>query len=142
MTLVQSLWWLTVLQRWPTLFHAIRQFLAKRLQGSSSIIYTNIINFPIISSLIVVCNSRPNSGNPNSRSYKLKSTYLRHIIPKRMDKLNESIRFWSNTYDAPSTMIKTIGRICWHLQSFSTITLFKNPLSRLYSLPIMIIIQD
>ena len=136
-TLIQSLWWLIVLQRWPTSFLAIRLLPAKRLQDSSLTMYTSIMDFPMTSSLIVVHNLRPNFGNPYSRSCKLKSNYLQHIISKNIDKLNELIKFWSSIYDAPSTIIKTIGRIYWHLQSLSTIILFKNS-----SLLTMVIIQN
>jgi len=89
------LWW-TAWQRWHTSCLVTRLSQVKKRHDFSWRMCTNIIDFPTTSSLIMVRSSCPSSGNPCSRSYKWRSIYHRRIILRRMDKLNEWIKYWSS----------------------------------------------
>jgi hypothetical protein len=94
------------------------------------------MTFLTISSLIVALSSLRSFGNHYSRSLRLRSSYLPHIILKLMDKQKGLINSWSNICIVSLTSIRTIGQSCYLLNLHTTI-LFKDILSRLHSLPIM-----
>ena len=102
---------------------------------------TSIMDFLMTSSLIEVHNLLPNFGNHCSRFYKWRSNCLRHIILKQMVKQKELIKSWSNIFDAPSTTIKTIRLICYHLWSLRTTTPSKIQQNKRLSLPTIATIQ-